>query len=245
MEKFISMMLLALALIIALPTTLWAYEKDVPENWIRDMEEAYLEIDNYTAIFHKQERINGKLREEETIFIKFKKPFKIYMKWIKNPYRGREALYVQGWNENRMMIYESTVMGGATVNLDPKGFIAMKGNRHPITDSGIGNLVKLVGDNLRKGIKTGELEFKERGEETLYDRKTKKVELIFSRDKARGYYCYRAITNIDVEKNLPLRVQIYDWNNILIETYGYEDLKINPGLIDADFDPKNPEYKFY
>lgn len=238
------MMLMVLASIIALPTTLWAHEKDVPGNWIRDMEAAYLEINDYTALFHKQEQINGKLREEETIFVKFKKPFKIYMKWIKNPYKGREALYVVGWNENRMMIYESTVMGGVTVNLDPKGFIAMRGNRHPITDSGIGNLVKLIGDNFTKSIKTGELEFKERGEETVYDRRTKKVELIFPRDKARGYYCYRAITNTDVEKNLPLKVQIYDWNNNLIENYGYENLKLNVGLTDTDFDPKNSDYKF-
>lgn len=241
MKKFISMILLFLAIAA---TSTHGKEKIDPENWIREMEEAYLEINNYTAIFHKQEQINGKLRKEETIIIKFKKPFKIYMRWIKHPYKGRESLYVEGWNENRMMIYESTVMGGVTVNLDPKGFIAMKGNRHPITDSGIGNLVKLIGDNLTKGMMTGELEFKERGEETLYGRKTKKVELIFPKDKAKGYYCYRAITNIDVEKNLPLRVKIYDWNNILIGNYGYENLKLNVGLTDTDFDPKNPEYKF-
>jgi outer membrane lipoprotein-sorting protein len=236
--------LMVLASIITLPTTLWSYEKDAPNHWIRDMEEAYLEINNYTAIFHKQEQINGRLREEETIFIKFKKPFKIYMKWIKNPYKGREVLYAGGWNENRMMIYESTVMGGVTINLDPKGLIAMKGNRHPITDSGIGNLVKLIGDNFTKGIKTGDLEFKECSEETVYDRKTKKFKLIFPKDKTRGYYCCRAIINIDVEKNLPTKVQIYDWNNIIMENYAYENLKMNVGLTDTDFDPKNPEYKF-
>ncbi len=241
MKKFISTILLFLAITA---TSSLAKEKIDPENWIRDMEAAYLEINSYTAIFHKQEQINGKLREEETIFVKFKKPFKIYMKWIKNPYNGREALYVEGWNENRMVIYESTLIGGVTVNLDPKGFIAMKGNRHPITDSGIGNLVKLIGDNLTKGIKDGELAFKERGEETVYHRKTNKVELVFSKDKARGYYCYRAIINIDFKKNLPLKVQIYDWNNNLIENYGYENLKLNVGLTDTDFDPKNSEYKF-
>ena len=232
------------AFIFILPTTVWTYEKVSPENWIRDMEEAYVRIDNYTAIFHKQERVNGKLLEEETIFIKFKRPFKIYMKWIKDPYKGREVLYVEGWNENRMMIYEGRVMGGVTVNFDPKGFIAMKGNRHPIMDSGIGNLVKLIRENFRKGIRNGELELKEHGEETIYGRKTHKVELIFPKDKTKGYYCYRAIINIDVEKNLPLKVQIYDWNNILIENYGYENLKLNVGLTDTDFDPKNPEYKF-
>jgi len=242
MKKFISMMLLPLAVA---STSTYGKEKIDPENWISDMKEAYAKIDNYTAIFHKQERVNGKLNEEETIFIKFKKPFKIYMRWAQDPYKGREALYVEGWNGNRMMIYESRVMGGVRVNLDPNGFIAMKSNRHPIMDSGIGNLVNLIGDNFIKGIKTGEIEFKERGEETVYDRKTKKVEIIFPRDKAKGYYCCRALINIDVENNLPLKVQIYDLHNLLIENYGYEDLKLNVGLTDTDFDPENPEYKFY
>jgi outer membrane lipoprotein-sorting protein len=236
------MMLLSLAVTA---TSAHGKEKVDPENWIRDMEEAYARIDNYTAIFHKQERLNRRLLEEETIFIKFKKPFKVYMKWTKDPYKGREALYAEGWNGNRMMIYESRTMGGVTVNLDPKGLIAMKGNRHPITDSGIGNLVKLIKENFRKGIMTGDLEFNEHGEETIYGRKTKKAELIFPRDKATGNYCYRAIMNLDVEKKVPLKVQIYDWEDNLIEKYGFEELKLNPGLTDTDFDPKNPDYKFF
>jgi outer membrane lipoprotein-sorting protein len=242
MKEFISMILLSLAIAT---TGTYGKEKTDPENWIRDMEVAYAKIDNYAAIFHKQERVNGKLLEEETIFLKFKKPFKVYLKWIKDPYRGREALYAEGWNENRMMIYESRVMGGVTVNFDPKGFIAMKGNRHPITESGLGHLAKLIGENLRKGVETGELKIIKHGVETVYGCKTQKVELIFPKDKGRGYYCWTAIINIDVEKNLPVKVQIYDWNNTLIESYGYEDLKLNAGLTKADFDPKNPEYKFY
>jgi len=234
------MMLMGFASIIALCTTLGAYEKDAPENWIRDMEEAYLEIENYTAIFHKQERINGKLREEETIFIKFKKPFTIHMKWIEDPYKGREALYIEGWNKNQMKVHESGIAGVLTVNLDPKGSIAMKGNRHPITESGLGNLIKLIGENLRRGIRNSEFALIERGEEVVYGRATQKFELIFPKDKAKGYYCFRGIINLDIERKVPLKILIYDWDDILIESYGYEDLKINPGLIDADFYPKNP-----
>jgi outer membrane lipoprotein-sorting protein len=239
------LMLLVLVLMIALPTALWTHEKDVRENWIRDMEEAYLEINDYTAIFHKQERINGKLCEEEMIFIKFKKPFKVYLKWIKDPYKGREALYVEGWNENRMVIYESGVIGGVTVNLDSKGFIAMKGNRHPITESGFGHLIKLLGVNIRRGIRNDEFALQEQGEEVVYGRMTQRFELIFPKEKAKKYYCFRAVINLDSEMKIPLRFWIYDWDNVLTENYGYEDLKINPGLIDTDFDPKNPKYKFY
>jgi hypothetical protein len=31
---------------------------------------------------------------------------------------------------------------------------------------------------------------------------------------------------------------------LLVEDYGYEDLKLNAGLTDLDFDPQNPEYRF-
>lgn len=43
---------------------------------------------------------------------------------------------------------------------------------------------------------------------------------------------------------MPIKIQIFDWSNRLVECYGFEDLKLNPGLTDRDFDPKNPKYQF-
>jgi hypothetical protein len=49
---------------------------------------------------------------------------------------------------------------------------------------------------------------------------------------------------------VPVHYEAYDWPKqpgeppVLLERYTYTDLKLNPGLTDADFDPKNPEYKF-
>jgi hypothetical protein len=166
------------------------------------------------------------------------------MKWIKGPYNGRELLYVEGWNNNRMMVRDSGITGMITVNLDPNGSLAMKGNRHPVTDSGLDHLVKLVGDHMRRGIKDNEIEFKKMGEEVLYGRRTERVEILSPRNTAKTYYCYRATLNLDLEKKVPIKVQIYDWGNNLLEDYGYEDLRFNVGLSDADFSPKNPEYRF-
>jgi hypothetical protein len=64
----------------------------------------------------------------------------------------------------------------------------------------------------------------------IYGRNTHKVELIFPKDKAKGYYCYRAVMNLDVEKKVPLKVRIYDWEDNLVERNGHEELKLNPGL---------------
>jgi hypothetical protein len=239
-----NVLLLSLLLIVVLSTKAKAGERGDPEEWIRAAETALGQVENYMAIFHKQERVEGKLMEEETVLFKFKRPFKVYMKWIKGPYNGRELLYVEGWNNNRMMVRDSGITGMITVNLDPNGSLAMKGNRHPVTDSGLDHLVKLVGDHMRRGIKDNEIEFKKMGEEVLYGRRTERVEILSPRNTAKTYYCYRATLNLDLEKKVPIKVQIYDWGNNLLEDYGYEDLRFNVGLSDADFSPKNPEYRF-
>jgi hypothetical protein len=236
--------LLSLFLIIALNTTAKAEKQIDPERWIREAETTLRQVENYRAIFHKQERVEGKLMEEETVLFKFKRPFKVYMKWVKGPYKGRELLYVEGWNNNRMMVRDSGITGMIMVNLDPKGSLAMEGNRHPITDSGLDHLMKLLRDHMRRGIKDKELEFKKVGEETVYRRGTQRVEILSPRNKAKDYYCYRATLILDLEKKVPIKVRIYDWEDNLIENYGYEELRFNADLSDGDFSSKNPEYRF-
>ncbi len=239
-----NILVVSLLFFVVFSTEAKAEEKGDPEQWLNEAERVLAQVENYRAIFHKQERVEGRLLEEETVLLKFKKPFKVYMKWIEDPYKGRELLYVEGWNHNRMTVRDSGITGMLTVNLDPRGTLAMKGNRHPVTDSGLGHLVKLLKDHIRKGVKEKELDLKKGGEEVLYGRKTRRFEILSPRDKAKGYYCYRAVLNLDTEKKVPIKVQLYDWGDNLIESYGYEDLRFNVGLTDADFSPRNPEYKF-
>ena len=124
------------------------------------------------------------------------------------------------------------------------GSMAMKGNRHPVTDTGIDHLIKIISENIRRRMKAGGFKLLEHEEETVYRRKTRKVEVLFERDRTKGYYDYRVIINLDEEKKVPIKIQIYDCDDQLVESYGYENLNLNAGLTDVDFDPKNPEYRF-
>jgi len=234
----------ALVLMVCCSSTGAAYELTDMEDWLRHAESLLSGTDSYTAVFHKQELIQANLTDEETIFLKFKKPFKVYMKWIKEPYKGRESLYVEGCNKNRIKVRECGLAGMMTVDLDPGGSLIMRGSRHPVTDSGLDNLVKLIRENLRKGTRAGEADFRVHGEEIVYGQRTQKVEIIFPRNKAKGYYCYRAVLYLDTMKKLPIKVQIYDWDNALVESYGYEAIRLDAGLSEADFDQNNPEYRF-
>jgi outer membrane lipoprotein-sorting protein len=213
-------------------------------SWIPEARATLSKTDSYSATFHKQERIKGRLKAKEVVFLKFGRPFKVYMKWIKEPGIGREVLYVEGWNQNKIKVRESWMGTGFSINIDPQGGIAMGSSRHPITDSGLEKFLSLLETNVRKGILRGETQFGELGEEIVYGSKSRKIEYLFPKESTRGYYCYRTVVNLDLESKVPIRARIYDWEGLLVEDYGYENLKLNTGLTDLDFDPKNPEYRF-
>jgi outer membrane lipoprotein-sorting protein len=206
-------------------------------------EEALAKVDNYTAIFHRIERVEGKLLPEEITFLKFKRPLKIYMRWI-SPSEGQESLYVRGANNNKIRAHGTGIAKFITVNLDPSGGLAMENSRHPITEAGLENLVKRIGSDLRRGLQTGEVAAKDHGERVVYGRKTQEIEGVLPKDASKGYYCYRCVVNLDAETKMPIRTQIFDWDGQLVELYGYEKLRLNPGLTDKDFEPKNPAYHF-
>jgi len=58
------------------------------------------------------------------------------------------------------------------------------------------------------------------------------------------FYAGRLVLWIDDELHLPLQIDLYDHEGRLYEHYEHHELKVNVGLTDADFDPKNPQYKF-
>ena len=215
------------------------------EQWLREAEAAYDKVASYTAVFHKQQRVAGELLRKETILLKCRRtPFSLYMKWIEKPYKGSELLYVAGWNEDRARAHRGGILRFVTFNLDPRHPGLMADNLRPVTSTGIGYLLESVATNIRKAIKAGELAFAELGAETVYGRKTRILQAVFPKEKARDYDGHRFVINQDVESRIPLRIRIYDRDGKLVENYGYENLVLNAPLADADFDPKNPAYRF-
>lgn len=220
-----------------------AQENAEVEKWVQDAEDAVAKVDSYTAVFHRVELVKGKLLPERVVVLKFKRPLKVYMKWIR-PSKGQESLYVDGENDNKIRAHGTGLTGFVTVNLDPKGGKAMQYCRHPITEAGLHNLVGKLASNMHRAAQSGELVTKDHGERTVYGRKTRELEGILPKDASKGYYCYRCIVDLDVETRMPVKTEIFDWENQLVECYGYEDLNLKPGLSDKDFDYKNPEYHF-
>jgi outer membrane lipoprotein-sorting protein len=211
---------------------------------LEEMKQAYARVDHYTATFLIQERVDGELGPKQRLVLKFKKPFKVYLRWLEGKNAGRQALYPAGPDDNELWVRVPMPVGAVTVSLDPQSPRARKGSRHAITDIGIGRLLDFINDNASRGLQRGEVALEDGGQRTIFERPTHRYTLHFPADPAKGYYCMTALIDVDREHRLPIYAEIFDWNRQLVERYGYLDLRLNPGLTDEDFDPNNPAYGF-
>lgn len=209
------------------------------------MEASYERVRDYTALFRKRVRINGEQRPEEISFLKFQKPFKVYMRWLPGPHEGREALYVEGANEDKVLIHEAHgFVSFFSFLIDPGGRHVLKYSRYPFTEIGIGRLIERIDRDARRAWARGELRLVDRGRDKIEGREVRQVEGILPQDPRAEYSSYRMILAIDEENGLPIKASIYDWEDLLMGEYIYSDLRLNPGLGERDFDPSNPAYNF-
>lgn len=220
-------------------------------------------VKDYTAILVKRERVGGELLPNEYMLAKVRnrkvangkvvQPLSVYLHFLKpSTVKGREVIYVEGENEGNVVAHEGGFKGKflPTVCLDPKGSMAMRGQRYPMTEIGIENLmVKLI----ERGItarKQPDVEVEVRRNAKIKDRQCTVLQ-VTQPTRSDELEFYRAQVFMDDELNLPIRYVAYDWPRTstaapnVLEEYTYLNLKVNVGLTDKDFDPYNEAYNFY
>lgn len=213
---------------------------------VYEMERTYkANVKDYTATFHKQERVKGELLPAETVLVKFRKPFSVYMRWTSGDFAGREIVFVKGWNDDKIRAHQGS-FPDITVNLKPDSALAMRGNRHPIYDLGFGEAIGHIvrGARLSERRPQDGVLYIDHGESTVYGVRAHCIEAVAPKKKVSPYYSHRAKICIDQKTKMPARITIWDDENQLIEDYGYENTRLNVGLTDADFDPANSNYNF-
>jgi outer membrane lipoprotein-sorting protein len=208
-------------------------------------ESAYAHVHDYTAMLISVERVGEALEPESRILLKFQRPFKVYMRWVDGPAKGREGLYVAGAHDGKFILAEPESMAKFFIaRLDPSDPRILQRSRHPVTDVGIGRLLEIVGDNARRAAREKVLRVHDHGLAEVAGRRVRQVEAVLPKDPGAGYYAYRVTLSFDEEHHLPIRVVVYDWRDRLVADYTYSRLVLNPGLSAADFDIANPDYGF-
>ncbi len=216
-------------------------------------------VSDYTALMVKRERVNGNLGDVEYIRIKVRNgreteqgpvPFSIYMSFLKpRAVKGREVIWVKGKNDNKLSAHETGMVGFKTFHLDPDGFLAMRGNRYPIYEAGIENLVIRLIEKATRDRSAGDCEVQYIEGAKINNRTCKMIQVVHNERRA-PYEFHKAQVFIDDEMNIPVRYASYDWPStpggkpVLMEEYTYINVDLNVGLTDLDFDITNPEYSY-
>jgi hypothetical protein len=226
----------------------WKLARDVEAHIVKD-------VHDYTAVLSSKERFPEKDEPYVTrkTLIKIRhQPFSAFFRVLEPASgKGDEAIYVEGKNNNEAVAHTTGVTGWlvGNLNLDPKGGRLMKDQHYPMTDVGILNLCRRLKDQAAKEMRYGDCEVTISEDAKIDGRPCKCVTVVHPR-RRKEFIFHKAKIYIDKQWNVPVCIEAYDWPDApggetpLIERYEYDDLKINPGLTDLDFDVKNPEYGF-
>jgi hypothetical protein len=211
-------------------------------------------LKDYSATVVKQERIDGVLGENEYAFVKVRnQPFSVYMYFLApDKLKGQECMYISGQNQDKMFAHAKpgTLRGAVgTVQISPTSAMAMQGQRYPITELGIYNLTKRLIEVGEHDKQYGECDVKFFDGTKVNGRECTVIQVTHPVPR-KSFLFHKALIYLDKEMGIPIRYESYDWPAQaggppeLLEAYTYMNVKINQGFTDADFDARNPAYKF-
>ncbi|WP_233578123.1 DUF1571 domain-containing protein [Tautonia sociabilis] len=218
---------------------------------IAESKRRYETIRDYTCTFIKRERIDGRLSGYAVMTMKARTtPLSVYFKF-RQPNAGREAIYVHGRDGGKAIVHDVGFgkLFAGTVRLDPRSRRAMDGNRHPITEAGIGFLIDTLIEGWHREMNPLDSEVTIRDGVLVNKRPTTMIICTHPRREKRFVF-HEVRVYIDRELGLPIRFEAYDWPRRpgeappLLEEYTYADLRLNVGLSEHDFDPSNKAYSF-
>lgn len=218
------------------------------------------DIQDYTCTIVKRERVGGVLGEHQFMQAKIRQrqekdgqiqvPFGVYLKFLQpKSVEGREVIWVEGKNDGKLIAHESGLLNLKRVYLAPTGPLAMYGQRYPIYDIGMKNLIEKLIEKGDRDRKYDECEVKF-FDNAKVDKSLCRMIQVTHPVRRPHFEYYRAQIYFDSKLNVPVRFAAWTWPEqeggepVLQEEYTYVNIKLNVGLTDDDFDPSNRSYNF-
>lgn len=213
---------------------------------------------DYTALFVKQELVNGELLDEQEMEMKVRHaPFSIYLKWTTGEV-GREVLYVDGTNNGKLTAHA----GGwkarlPAVALEPTCSLAMAESRYPVNKAGLFELAKMMLQIHKDDLDKKRIGRCDKLADQIFDGRPCHAYLIEYKDRQVSEHYRKSISLIDKEWSIPVYTRNFGWLNgdvpptteefdaaSLLEFYSYGSIKFRPNLVALDFDHTNEDYRF-
>ena len=198
--------------------------------------EKYEIVDNSVI----QQKLKVKLRHE---------PFSVYLRF-EEPRAGREVIYVNGRNNNSLLIHEPGVLSLiGTLRRAPDHPDVRRENRYPITQLGLARLVENLIRQWKLESNYGETEVKYYRDAKMGKTTCNVIES--SHPQPRRQFPFK-LTRVWIapKSKIVVRIQQYAFPQNasnpppLVEDYQYSAIRWTSELADLDFDVDNPTYNF-
>ncbi len=197
------------------------------------------EVKGYRAIFHKQERIGGRMNKPEEIEVAFlESPHSVFMNWRNGARLAERTLYVEGENGNKLLVRPNgairRVAVGDVAERDVAGDDAKQSGRYTLDQFGLKKSMERVQVSWKAAKDKGTLKVQYKG--------IAKVPMAGNRT---CYHLHRVCASpendgvmehtvyVDTETLLFVGSRATSKNGDLIGEYYYRDIKLNPEF-DAD-----------
>lgn len=195
--------------------------------------ESYARIRDYRALFLKTEKDKtGQMGGEERILMKFEKPFKIYMAWLNTHKKGLQVMYERGKHDNKLGIHKpGLAFGLAPILFLPQDspWVREGSAAYNIEDAGIGTFLYDLAVSVVEASEKGLLKVGAPEADGWID-------VSFPGTvKDRTFFAYRVKVVFDEATGLPVRMRLYDWQDLPTGTYAYEELRVDIGAEDPEF----------
>ena len=179
-------------------------------------------VSDYTALLVKRERIGDSLGVHEFMYVKVRnrkiangqtaQPLSVYLNFLKpSSVKGREVIYVENQNDGNIVAHEGGFKGKflPTVSIPPDGMLAMRGQRYPMTEIGVENLIVKLIERGEQARQFPDVRCEFRKNARVKDRTCTVLQLTQPTKRPELEF-YQAQIFIDDAINMPIRYIAYD-----------------------------------
>lgn len=224
---------------------------------LKDGERFINNFDTYSVTFHREERIDGDMKVPQSIDMKVRQSphFAVYMKWLSGE-KGQQVLYSDEYEDRCMVVkfggFKRLLPG---IKLDPKSSLAMAETRYPVTEAGLGGMIRQLLKHRNADVKRNKGAKCVRMADKEFDGKMCHCFLVEYDSPEISKVYRKSLLMIDTECHLPIMVRNYTWSSdsslqgkeldevSMIEDYAFTDLRVDSTLVAQDFSRDNPLYR--
>jgi hypothetical protein len=207
--------------------------KDDPVAFLENSLSRYnREVKGYSLTMQKQERIGDKLEKKEVVDVKVKDiddKISVFMRWVSGMRLAARVLYVEGENNDKMLVKPAGLGGFLIVTRDPEGADARKSGRYTLKQFGLKRGLQRTWNGFLEARKDGTLKVKYLGKQKVKeagDRTCWVLERTYAKPDEDGV-AYQKLF-IDTDNWLLVGTILKGEKGELLAEYFFRDIRLNP-----------------